>query len=181
MEEIDFVITWVNGSDPAWQAERAKYKCESADASDVRYRGWGLLRYWFRGIETFAPWVRKIHFVTWGHVPDWLITDHPKIHIVKHEDFIPKEYLPTFNSRTIELFFHRIPDLSERFVYFNDDMFLTKPVKPEDFFRNGLPCDSFGLDCVCFQDDSIGWAIASDIEIINRHYQLNDILRKNYM
>ena len=75
--EIDFVITWVDGSDPAWQRERARcLHPEEADGQidfrDTRYRDWGNLRYWFRAVEAYAPWVRKVHFVTWGHVPQWL-------------------------------------------------------------------------------------------------------------
>ena len=52
MEKIDFVIAWVDGSDPAWQAEKAQYRGGPvADASAVRYREWDTLRYWFRGVE----------------------------------------------------------------------------------------------------------------------------------
>ena len=72
MNEIDFVITWVDGNDPAWIAERKKYNSKSGDKSDTRFRDWELLKYWFRGVEKYAPWVRKIHFVTWGHYPSWL-------------------------------------------------------------------------------------------------------------
>ncbi len=174
---VDFVITWVNGSDPAWQADRAKYARLPEDMAPVRFRDWGLLRYWFRGVEQFAPWVRKIHFVTWGHIPEWLDTSNPKLQIVCHKDFIPLEYLPTFNSRTIEFFMHRIPDLAEQFVYFNDDMFLTRPVTPERFFRKGLPRDSFGLDSIYFCRDSIAWSIGSNIAIINECFPLRQVLR----
>ncbi len=141
MERIDFVIPWVDGSDPAWQAEKAKYAA-SGDQSPVRYRDWDTLRFWFRAVEQYAPWVGRIHLITWGHVPAWLNTAHPKLHIVRHEDYIPAEYLPTFSSHPIELNLHRIPGLSEQFVYFNDDFFLTAPVQPTDFFVNGKPRDS---------------------------------------
>ena len=104
---LDFVITWVEG------------------------------KYWFRGIEKNAPWVHNIYFVTWGHLPAWLNTAHPKLHIIKHTDFIPPQYLPTYNSPTIELNLHRIPGLSENFVYFNDDGFLIRPVTPQHFFKSG--------------------------------------------
>ena len=115
--DIDIVVTWVDGSDPEWLKERARYSGTPVELSDVRFRDWGLMRYWFRGIEKYAPWVRKIHFVTWGHLPDWLDTTNPKLHIVKHTDFIPAEYLPTFNSHTIELNLHRIEGLAEQFIY----------------------------------------------------------------
>lgn len=70
-EGIDFVITWVDGSDPAWQQEKRKTleACglkSAADDRKERYRDWDNLQYWFRGVEQLAPWVRKVHFVTWG-------------------------------------------------------------------------------------------------------------------
>lgn len=140
---MDFIIAWVDGNDPKWQNEYKKYKNgESESTDEARFRNWNNLHYWFRGVEKFAPWVDKIHFVTWGHLPKWLNTDHPQINIVNHEDFIPGEYLPTFNSRTIDLNFHRINGLSEEYVYFNDDMFLIDQVRKNHFFRDGKPCDA---------------------------------------
>lgn len=144
-ESIDFVITWVDGSDSKWLADRAKYAPKGEKIDESRYRDWGFLRYWFRAVEANAPWVRKIHFVTYGHVPKWLNINNPKIHIVKHEDFIDKKYLPTFNSCAIEMNLHKIPGLSEKFVYFNDDTFLNKPVKPEFFFDGDKPRDTYVL------------------------------------
>ncbi len=146
---IDFVITWVDGGDKAWRKEKASYSpAAGADDAEERYRDWELLRYWFRGVEKFAPWVRKIHFITWGHLPGWLDTENPKLHIVRHEDYIPKEYLPTFNSNVLEIYMHRIEGLSEHFVYFNDDMHLIRSTKPEDFFKNGKPCDMLAFQPV---------------------------------
>ena len=140
--KIDFVIPWVDGNDPLWQQERMQYRADKeTDASAARYRDMGILKYWFRAVEAYAPWVNQIHFITWGHLPEWLNTEHPKLHIVNHKDYIPEEYLPTFSSHPIELNLHRIPGLSEHFVYFNDDMLLNAPVAPDFFFRNGLPCD----------------------------------------
>lgn len=154
-QEIDFVVTWVDGRDPAWRREKGKYVPEtSEDGSEERYRDFGLFRYWFRGVERFAPWVRKVHLVTWGHVPEWLKTDCPKLNVVRHEDFIPAEFLPTFNSNVIEIYMHRIEGLAERFVYFNDDFYLTKPVKPEYFFEGGLPCDMLALQPVVANRDN---------------------------
>ncbi|MFD2629220.1 Stealth CR1 domain-containing protein [Oceanobacillus kapialis] len=141
--EVDFILTWVDGNDDDWIKEKSKYDSdESIDSSVKRYRDWGLLKYWFRGVERFAPWINKVFFITVGHVPEWLNLDHPKLEFIKHEEFIPKEYLPTFNSHTIELNFHRIDGLSEHFVYFNDDMFLLNYVEENDFFLDGLPCDT---------------------------------------
>ena len=91
-EKIDFVIAWVDGNDKEWLAEKAKYSPSSmADsATPVRFRDWDNLQYWFRGVEKYAPWVNKIHFITWGHLPKWLDTNNPKLHIVNHRDYIPE-------------------------------------------------------------------------------------------
>ena len=152
MDKIDFVLPWVDGSDPRWLAEKRSYENsgeamargdEDANA-DCRYRDYGLLRYWFRSVERFAPWVNRVFFVTCGQQPEWLDENNPRLRLVNHADYIPAACLPTFQSNTIELNLHRIPDLSERFVLFNDDLFLLRPVPPEFFFRKGLPvipCD----------------------------------------
>lgn len=166
-KEIDFVVTWVNGQDEAWQKRRARYTPEeNTDNRECRYQDYGLLPYWFRGVEIFAPWVRMIHFVTEGHLPEWLNTENSKLHIVKHEDYIPKEFLPTFNSNIIELWIHNIKGLSEQFVYFNDDFFLTKPVQPGDFFLNGKPCDLLAFQPI----------VANPSSPVMSHLYLNDIL-----
>lgn len=171
--EIDFVIPWVDGSDKEWLVEKAKYDPSAMLNSDspVRYRDWDNLHYWFRAVERFAPWVNKVHFITWGHLPPWLNTENPKLHIVNHRDYIPEKYLPTFSSHTIELNMHRIEGLSEQFVYFNDDMFITAPTVPEDFFKGGLPCDCFGLNCIYFGHDSAGHFNGSNMEVINTEFK----------
>lgn len=145
---IDFVVTWVDGNDPLWRKERARYAAleyQEQDNNTYRYRDWETLKYLFRGIEKFTPWVNKVYFVTCGHIPEWLDTTNPKLQVVKHSDFIPSEYLPTFNSNVIELHLHRIEGLSEQFVYFNDDCFILDYVSPTRFFKNGLPCDLGGM------------------------------------
>ena len=150
--KIDFVLPWLDGNDPVWLAQKDEalkqfqlHKKTGDDANtDCRYREMGLLRYWFRAVETYAPWVNKVFLVTCGQKPEWLNVNHPKLVQVDHKDFIPAEYLPTFNSITIENNLHRIPELSEHFVLFNDDFFLLRPVLPEDFFRKGnpvIPCN----------------------------------------
>lgn len=191
MDKIDFVITWVDGNDPEWQAEKAKYKgVVDGDQRINRYRDWDNLRYWFRGIEKFAPWVNKIYFVTWGHQPNWLNTENEKLVIVNHKDFIPEEYLPTFSCRPIELNLHRIAGLSEQFVYFNDDMFLIDGVQPEDFFKNGKPCDAAILDAIVFTAlgksnerlslDSLYITPAMNTAIINRNFNKKNAIKNNW-
>lgn len=179
---IDFVIIWVDGNDKSWREEKAKYdkNVTGNSNSEVRYRDWENLQYWFRGVEKFAPWVNKIHFVTWGHLPAWLDTTNPKLHIVNHKDYIPSEYLPTFSSHTIELNLHRIDGLAGQFVYFNDDMFITAPTKPEDFFKDGKPCDTCALDCICFNKDSAGFFNGADVMVVNEHFDKEKAIRKEF-
>lgn len=180
---IDFVITWVDGNDPLWVEEKNKYLPSakmSGDNSAHRYRDWNNLHYWFRGIEKYCPWVNKIFFVTWGHLPEWMNTAHPKLKIVNHKDFIPAEYLPTFSSHTIELNLHRIQGLSDQFVYFNDDTFILDHMKPSDFFKNGKPCDSAVLNVHCYNmEDMVIMAPFRDIGIINHEFHMHEVIRRN--
>lgn len=176
---IDIVMIWVDGNDPDWQKELLKYSPNNTGDKRInRFRDWDNLKYWFRGIEKFAPWVHKIHFVTCGHYPEWLNMNSPKLHFIKHSDYIPEEYLPTFNSHTIELNLHRIEGLSEQFIYFNDDIFLLAPIKKERFFKKKLPCD-MGVHTAIMCNE-IGHITYNNIETINRHFNKKDIIREHF-
>lgn len=180
-QQIDIVIPWVDGSDTEWQQEYRKYAALEMgrdNNTEIRYRDWDNLQYLFRGIEKFAPWVRKVHFITTGQKPQWLNLNAPKLNFVRHEDFIPKEYLPTFSVRPIELNLHRIEGLAEQFVYFNDDYFLLRPVKPERFFRNGLPCDMAVLDTLPMGGPR-GHMLMNDVSVVNSHFDKNRVLKSH--
>lgn len=177
---IDFVLLWVDGNDPEWQKEKSKYDNIKGDKKDIRFRDWDNLQYWFRGVEKYAPWVNKIHFVTWGHVPKWLNTEHPKLNIVRHEDFLEKENLPVFNSCAIEINLHRISGLSNQFVYFNDDTFLIKEVNEQDFFKDGLPKDeAIPNPTPSISKIGVGCAISNNMEIINTNFDKRTAMKKN--
>ena len=148
MEKIDFVVTWVDGNDLAWRVEKQKWETlekgvisMSGEANAAcRYRSdTEMLRYWFRAVEKFAPWVNIIHFVTCGQKPCWLNEKHPKLNMVNHKEYIPSQYLPTYNASCINLNLHRIDCLAEHFVVFDDDVLLLQPVVPEFFFKKGNP------------------------------------------
>lgn len=177
---IDFVIPWVDDADQDWLAEKAAYTEEdrSNDSRAFRFRDWGFLRYWFRAVEANAPWVRTVHFVTSGHIPDWLDTSSPKLHIVNHRDYIPEECLPTFSSRPIELNFHRIEGLAEQFVFFNDDMFVGATSTPETFFRKGLPVDLAALNVFCYsQADPTQLCVVRDVGVVNKHFDMKSSIK----
>ncbi len=168
--KIDFVLTWVDGSDKEWISEFNKYvpKSDAIDVGSQRYRSWDNLEYWFRGVEKFTPWVNKIYFVTWGHTPEWLDITHPKIIIVNHNDFLNSDNLPVFNVNPIEVNLHKIKGLSEQFVYFNDDMFLVAPVTSTRFFKNGLPRDLAASNVVSI--NGIEHILVNNLRIINQHF-----------
>lgn len=180
---IDFVIPWVDGSDPEWRKEKDRYSGYASAADDdreIRYRDWDTLRYWFRGVEKYAPWVGMIHFVTWGHVPKWLNAEHPKLHIVNHTDYIPEEYLPVFSSHPIELNMHRIPGLSEHFVYFNDDIFPLSSLREEDFFVNGKPCDVCAANAITPRLGEFSSILLNTTSYINKHFNKKQDVRRNF-
>ena len=132
---MDIVITYVDGLDPVWQKSYEQFT--NTPILEKRFRDWGTLRYLFRGIEKNMPFIRKVHLVVSGEsqVPEWVNRD--EVNVVLHSDIIPAEHLPTFCSNTIELHMHRIADLDEEFLYFNDDIFPLMPCKPTDFFVDG--------------------------------------------
>lgn len=178
VETIDFVITWVNGQDEEWLEKRSAYIAEG-DSSVVRYRDYGLLRYWFRCVEKFAPWVHRIYLITDHQVPSWINKGNDKLVLVDHENYIPEKYLPTFNSNVIEFFMHRIPGLSDRFVYFNDDMFITSRVDEDYFFEGDKPKDSLVFNAVSVGDknNAIEHIILNNLELLSRDFSKNDIMR----
>lgn len=132
---MDIVITYVNGLDPIWQRDYEKYT--SQPVLEKRFRDWGTLRYLFRGIAENMSFIRKVHLVVShkSQVPEWINCD--EVNVVLHKDIIPEEYLPVFNSNPIEMHLHRIEDLDEEYLYFNDDLFPLQSCKPTDFFENG--------------------------------------------
>lgn len=150
-EQIDAVITWVDGKDKAHYKKRqqvlAHRKGVSASAlktgtDETRFIDNGELEYCVQSIKKFAPWIRKIHIVTDNQIPDFATPEYQKknnVRIVDHTEILESyEWaLPTFNSRTIESALWRIKDLADRFIYFNDDFVLTQKVVPEDFFVDG--------------------------------------------
>jgi len=126
-EKVDIVLTWLDSNDPMWQKSRMDaeqiYNPEEGSNNDIRFESWDNLKYWFRAIEKCMPWVNRVFLITCGQRPDFLNLSDSRIKLVDHNDYIPKEYLPTYNSNTIEMNLHRIEDLSENFVLFNDDVF----------------------------------------------------------
>jgi len=183
-ENIDIVITWVDNGDEKWNKLKNKYSKNvnnSESANLARFRNWDNLKYVFRSIELYMPFVRNVFLVTCGQIPDWINKSCSKLKLVFHEDFIPKEYLPTFSSHTIELNLHRIKELSEKFIYFNDDIFALQEMQPKDFFVDGLPCDNAILHVHCEKRSSMIHTIANnDVAVINDHFLMQKVIKDNH-
>lgn len=178
--KIDFVMLWVDDKDEQWKKTKMQYLPEESIVNtNNRYRDWDNLKYWFRGVEKFAPWVNSIYFITYGHLPKWLNTNNEKLKVIKHEEFMSQEYLPTFNSNAIELNLHRIKGLSNQFVLFNDDVFIIDKVRKEDFFENGMPKDEFAENTIIPDNDTFPHTMFNNIEVINKYYDKKTVKNKN--
>ncbi|WP_347103682.1 Stealth CR1 domain-containing protein [Streptococcus thermophilus] len=180
---IDFVVTWVDGNDEKWRLKKAKYDgsintSKYSMNSEKAYREWGTFKYWFRGVEKFAPWVNKVYLVTDNQKPDWLNIDSDKLVLIDHKEIINNDFLPVFSANPIESNIHRIPGLSEHFVFFNDDMYLTAPVSPDDFFSDeGLPKYNTALAPITTERYGTGHFQMNDMGIITSHFTRKEILK----
>ncbi len=150
---IDVVITWVDGNDPKHKAKLNsclgnKNRDIIPGASETRFGSVNEIKYCVLSILKFAPFVRKIFIITDNQDPNLendINTYFPErlkdIQIIDHKEIFKdyEHFLPTFNARSIAPFAWRIKDLADKFVYFNDDLFLLKPIEPEDWFIDGKP------------------------------------------
>jgi hypothetical protein len=137
---IDVVYTWVDGTWPGYADLLQRYASDAHDRNPNRYRdNIGILKYNLRSLERYAPWVRHVFLVTCRpQQPDWL--DARAVRLVHHDAFMPAAHLPTFNSFAIVANLHRIPGLSQRFVYVEDDRLFGAPVDRADLFdEEGRP------------------------------------------
>ena len=137
-EPIDVVMPWVDGNDPEQQASLARHwpRLPWLQPPRFRFRENGELRYALRSIVAHMPWVRTVHLVTNGQVPEWLDIGHPRINLVTHREFFADPAsLPTFSSSAIEANLLHIGRLgvANRFLLFNDDFFVGRPVPREEF------------------------------------------------
>lgn len=136
------VYTWVDLDWPGHADAIARYSAMEGAAKHKgshdkkRYRDdFELLRYSLRSVDRYAPFLKRVVVVTARpQVPHWLNTEHPDVQVVHHDEiFADPANLPCFSSRPIELAMHRIPGLTEPFLYLNDDMLFGGSVAAEDF------------------------------------------------
>ncbi|MDT0395554.1 MULTISPECIES: stealth conserved region 3 domain-containing protein [Streptomyces] len=141
---VDAVFTWVDGDDPVLAAKRRAHQEFShgiapRETGPSRYTSHDELRYALRSLEMYAGFVRRVYLVTDSQLPAWLDPDAAGLTVIDHRDILPADALPVFNSHAIESRLHHIPGLSEHYLYFNDDVFINRPVGAGHFFHgNGI-------------------------------------------
>lgn len=179
---IDAVITWVDGNTPSHRRSRAQYMAKASaplHENAVNPHRWGSndeILYCIQSIANFAPWTRTIWIVVDSEVPDLSALSADvcsKIKYVYHRDIFGEfqSALPTFNSLAIESLIWRIEGLSERFLYFNDDVFLTAPLTPSDVFEGFKPV--LRGRWADFSDLAANTAMQSDPAKFNYFMQIN--------
>ncbi len=138
---MDAIIAYVDGMEPNW---RFLYNLHVGGMyfNEHRFTDYGTLRFVLRGISEHMKFIQRVFLIVSSieQVPEYV---NDNVIIVTHDQFIPTDFLPTFNANTIEAFLWNIPELSEEFIYFNDDMIPIGKTEYEDFFKNGLPCLNF--------------------------------------
>lgn len=163
--EYDIVITWVDRTDPSWLGDFGRFRAEAPEVplphvSDNRYTDFENLRFMLRSVSSYVRGFRKIHVVTVNPPPPYIVRDDPRLTFVDHRSIFPEAGdLPVFNATSIESCLHRIPGLLERFVYFNDDLFPTRPKNAEDFFPGG---------CAALVADN--YSSLDPVDPLNRHH-----------
>lgn len=181
---IDVVFTWVDGSDEKWlkkyhqtmQTQQPENIGLYANDS-ARFENHNELYYSVFAVQKFMPWVRNIFIVTDEQIPKWLNSSNfHKIKIIDHKQIIDEKYLPTFNSHVIEAHLHNIPELSEHFIYFNDDVFVARYLDSSHFFQSN------GLASIFPANKSIKAMLAKGIKTPTLLATLNSIelLKQNY-
>lgn len=189
-EIVDAVITWVDGCDPHHQQKRESslnaLSIEQPEAAaPTRFNQCGEINYCVKSILRFAPWIRTIFIVTDAQTPPIMqqlvgTPDENRVKLIDHRDIFTslEHHLPTFNSITIESMIWKIKNLSEKFIYFNDDVFLIRPVRYEDFFQDSrvilrgkwkISSDSIFYRCYTYLLKKIGQTKA-----LNLHRQVQE-------
>jgi hypothetical protein len=165
---IDFVYTWVDIN--------KLYDLNGGDKAN--YVDNNELLFSLRSIEKYANFYNKIYIIVHDdQLPSWIYLKNPKLVIISHSQFIPFQYLPTFNSLSIESFIHYIPNLSEHYLYFNDDMIILNELKPSLLFdNNNNPIES---KCTSINKELKLNKYNNIIDIPQLKYKFNNLIQFN--
>ena len=207
---IDIVVTYLNDNDKEWRGSYTYWKSREINQGQAdinnrqafgeeRLRDWGTFKYWFRGIEKNCPWVNNIFLVVQNErqIPQWLNINHPKLKIIFHEDFMPKDILPVFNIVPIQIYFSNIKELGEFFIVSDDDEFFLNPIKEDRFVRdnkpvhadNRIPFEYYSGDYLKGSDNVFFHILNNDLKLEEKYmkekvkygfYHLPDVRSKSF-
>ncbi len=180
---IDIVYSWVDASDPSWKKQYRQNPPATAinprtSYSLRRFRDNSELKYSLYSLEKYADFVNHIYIVTADQKPRFLSGKERDITLISHRDIIPAHHLPTFNSICVEAFLHKIPGLTEYFMYLNDDIFFRKHVSIKDFINPGnhkiiifLTKELTPLFHYDMSGSGFSWALANTNRFLNREFK----------
>ena len=142
---VDLVYLWCDGNEKNFADRKNELKkklnipFDENSNGNVRYIDHNELKYSLRSVQKFASWINHIYIVTDNQKPRWL-KENDKLTIIDHKEIIPEYLLPTFNSSVIEFYIYRIKNLSEHFLYANDDFIFFNQTEKKDYFsKTGKP------------------------------------------
>ena len=186
-QPIDFVIPYVNNNDLVWRKNYVDFCSKNrlqekiVEMLGTRYGGITFIYDQLKLVNKNMPWINTIYLLLSNKEQ----IDHKKlpsnVKVVYHNEFIPGQFLPTFNSTTIEMFLWNIKGLSEKFIYANDDMLPTGKLEPKDFFYGNKikiswreddffeRCNVYGYQC-----HNCNIALSNKLGI---HYPKNKVLK----
>ena len=169
--KIDMVFTYCDGTDPKFIEEKNRFLKEKDKVNNkpIRYININEIVYSVRSVLKFMPWINMIYIITNKQTPP--VELNPKVKIIDHTEIIPKKYLPTFNSDVIESFIHNIPELSEIFLYNNDDMMHTRNVDISDIIQENK---------LIFRNYYINWIITENTcEYLKRIHLTSQLFKQS--
>lgn len=170
IDPIDIVIPWVNPFDEEWKKDFYYWKeHETGDKSEGRFRDCNTLKYVLRSIAENCPWCRYVFLILAkpSQIPTWLNVKNDKLKIIYHNEFIPEKYLPTFNSSLINVFIPTINELSENYIFCNDDTFFTKSMTDTFFFKNNKPVYNI-KEITQYENSAFGMLIQQDVTFLSK-------------
>ena len=145
MEKIDFVIAWVDGNDVKHRLKRQQFQSTNivkGSAEETRFASNDEIYFSIASILKYVPYFGTIYIITDeqqpAHIHDFFeqgLCAPEQIKIIDHRTIFAghEQYLPTFNSLSIETMLWNIPGLSKYFIYLNDDFFFNASSELDDF------------------------------------------------
>lgn len=139
---VDVVVTWLDTSDKNWWKEYREVarqnnittKHESPTSPNEASKE---IYYCIKGIRKNMPWIRNLFLFTQRpQKPIWYGKEDLGVKLVHHDEVFPHK---TYSGMVTCAETFNIPGLSEHYVQFEDDIYVTKPVKKEYFFKSGKP------------------------------------------